>query len=108
MNRGDIYIVALDPTPGHEQPGRRPVLVISPAAFNQATKLPVILPITRGGELTRRVGFAVPLSGTRTTGVVRCNQPRVLDLYARRGRKVEAVPKEILDDVLARIATLFQ
>lgn len=108
MNRGDIYMVSLDPTQGHEQNGHRPVLVISPSAFNHATRLPVVLPITSGGEFARRIGFAVPLSGIRTTGVVRCDQPRVLDLQARGGRKVESLPLEILDDVLARTATLFQ
>ncbi len=29
MERGDIYLVSLDPTAGHEQQGKRPVLVIS-------------------------------------------------------------------------------
>jgi len=107
MNRGDIYMVTLDPTSGHEQRGHRPVLVISPTAFNQATGVPVVLPITGGGDFARRIGFAVPLAGTRTTGVVRCDQPRSLDLEARGARRVEAIPQEILDDVLARTATLF-
>lgn len=87
VNRGDIYRVSLDPTQGHDQRGHRPVLVISPAVFNQATKLPVILPITSGGEYARRIGFAVPLAGTQTTGVVRCDQPRVLDLHAQGRQK---------------------
>jgi mRNA interferase ChpB len=108
MNRGDIYMVSLDPTQGHEQRGHRPVLVISPTAFNHATKLPIVLPITSGGEFARRIGFAVPFTGTRTTGVIRCDQPRVLDLHAHSGRKIESLPPEILDDVLARIVTLFQ
>jgi len=108
MNRGDIYMVSLDPTQGHEQRGRRPVLIISPTAFNNATKLPVVLPITSGGEFARRLGFAVPLAGIRTVGVVRCDQPRVLDLHARGGKKVDSLPAEILDDVLARTATLLQ
>jgi mRNA interferase ChpB len=108
MNRGDIYMVSLDPTQGHEQRGHRPVLIISPTAFNQATQLPVILPITSSGEFARRIGFAVPLAGIRTTGVVRCDQPRVLDLRARGGKKVESLPSEVLDEVLAKAATLFQ
>jgi mRNA interferase ChpB len=107
MNRGDIYMVSLDPTLGHEQRGHRPVLIISPTDFNVATKLPVILPITSGGEFARRIGFAVPITGTRTTGVIRCDQPRVLDIVARRGKKVDTLPPELLDDVLARTATLF-
>ena len=108
MKRGDIYLVSLDPTLGHEQQGRRPVLIVSPTAFNEATKVPVVLPITSGGEFARRMGFAVPLSGIKTTGVVRCDQPRVLDIAARGGRKVEALPQEILDEVLARVVTLFE
>ncbi len=108
MNRGDIYTVSLDPTLGHEQRGHRPVLIISPTAFNRATKLPIVLPITSGGDFARRIGFAVPLAGTRTTGVVRCDQPRVMDLHARGATRVESLPTEILDDVLAKTITLFQ
>jgi mRNA interferase ChpB len=107
VKRGDIYTVSLDPTRGHEQRGHRPVLIISPTAFNQATKTAVILPITSGGEFARRIGFAVPLSGLRTTGVVRCDQPRTLDIKARGGKKVESLPTGILDEVLARTITLF-
>ncbi|OQR42386.1 pemk protein, partial [Klebsiella aerogenes] len=43
MKRGDIYIVTLDPTEGREQQGYRPVVVVSPEAFNQATNLPLSL-----------------------------------------------------------------
>ena len=50
MRRGEIWVVGLDPAEGHEQKGRRPVLVISPDAFNQVTKVPVVLPITSGGQ----------------------------------------------------------
>jgi mRNA interferase ChpB len=92
---------------GHEQRGHRPVLIVSPTSFNEATKLPIVLQITSGGAFARRIMFAVPLSGTKTTGVVRCDQPRVLDIRARNGRRVETLPQEILDDVLARTATLF-
>lgn len=108
MKRGDIYLVSLDPTAGHEQSSSRPVLIVSPDEFNQATKLPVILPITNGGEFARRLGFAVPVTGIKTTGVIRCDQPRVLDLQARLGRKVDSLPESIMDEVLARVATLFE
>ncbi len=108
MKRGDIYLVSLDPTEGREQRGSRPVLIVSPDAFNAATRLPVVCPITTGGDFARRIGFAVPLSGISTTGVIRCDQPRVLDLDARHGRKVDSLPDEIMQDVLARIATIFE
>jgi mRNA interferase ChpB len=108
MKRGDIYLVTLDPTAGREQRGHRPVLIVSPAEFNEATKLPVILPITTGGEFARRIGFAVPISGIKTTGVVRCDQPRVLDIHARNGHKLESMPAAIMDEVMAKLATIFE
>ena len=108
MRRGDIFLVSLDPTEGREQRGSRPVLVVSPTEFNQATKLPVICPITSGGEFARRIGFAVPITGIKTTGVVRCDQPRVLDFGARNARKVDTLPEEIMDEVLAKIAPIFE
>ena len=108
MKRGDIYLVTLDPTAGREQRGSRPVLVVSPEAFNKATKLPLVLPITNGGDFARRPGFAVPISGIKTTGVIRCDQPRVLDLHARHGHKVDSLPTAIMDDVLASLATILE
>ena len=63
MRRGEIWVVGLDPAEGHEQKGRRPVLVISPDAFNQVTRVPVVLPITSGGNFARTAGFAVSLAG---------------------------------------------
>lgn len=84
------------------------MLIVSPVEFNDATRLPVILPITTGGEFARRLGFAVPLTGSKTTGVVRCDQPRVLDLAARNARKVETLPAPLMDEVMARVVTIFE
>lgn len=108
MERGDIYLVSLDPTSGHEQRGTRPVLIVSPGAFNRLTKTPIVLPITTGGNFARTAGFTVSLMGigTSTTGVVRCDQPRAVDLASRNGRKLESVPQAIIDDVLAKLAAI--
>jgi mRNA interferase ChpB len=108
MDRGDIYIVSLDPTAGHEQQGTKPVLIVSPLAFNKLTKTPIVLPITNGGSFARMAGFTVHLTGANTTGVVRCDQPRAMDLAARRGRKIERAPKSVMEEVLARLITLFE
>ena len=108
MKRGDIYMVSLNPSQGREQQGHRPVLIVSPTAFNAATKLPVVLPITDDGDFARRIGFSVEITGIKTTGVVRCDQPRVLDITERRGRKVDTLPADLLDHVLAKVKTLFE
>jgi mRNA-degrading endonuclease toxin of MazEF toxin-antitoxin module len=109
MRRGDIYLADLDPVEGHEQWGTRPVLIVSPDEFNALTKVPIVLPITSGGNFARTAGFAVSLDGcgTRTTGAVRCDQPRALDLRARSGKRLEKAPPAVMDDVLARLAAIF-
>ena len=110
MKRGEIWLVGLDPTAGHEQKSRRPVLIVSPEAFNRLTKVPVVVPITSGGSFARTAGFAVHLTGAdiKTTGVVRCDQPRALDLGARGGKKLENAPDAIMDEVLAKLGPIFE
>ena len=110
MKRGEIWFVSLDPISGHEQRGRRPVLIVSPEAFNRVTKVPMVLPIASGGSFARTAGFAVTLegAGTKTTGVICCDQPRALDLAARSGKKLESVPDAIVDEVLAKVGVIFE
>lgn len=85
-------------------------MVISPGKFNRLTGVPIVLPITGGGGFARTAGFSVTLmgAGTQTTGVVRCDQPRALDLRARRAKRLEKVPAAIVDEVLSRVAPLFE
>jgi mRNA interferase ChpB len=103
--RGEIWLVDLNPVKGHEQAGRRPVFVLSPA---DAT-LTIVLPISQGITLARSAGFTVSLmgAGTATQGVIICNQPRTISLHDRGGIKIEVAPTEIIEEVLARIAPLF-
>ena len=110
MKRGDIYLVSLDPSFGHEQQGTRPVLIVSPDRFNALTHAPIVVPITTGGSFARIAGFTVSLSGagTRTTGVIRCDQPRPVDLGARKARRLESVPAVILNEVLGLLVPLFE
>ena len=109
MERGDIFDVGLEPTKGREQRGRRPVLVVTTKEFNQHNA-PIVCPITGGGESVRLKGFAVSLSGTglKTDGVVLCNQPRTLDISARRGKRIERAPDNIVDEVLAALQDIFE
>ena len=99
MRRGDIYSVDLDPVVGHEQRGRRPVLIVSADDYNK-NFLPLVCPITSGGAYVRDMGFAVPVSGGKTTGIVLCNQARTLDIKGRKGRRVEAADANVLQQAL--------
>ncbi|MBZ0344534.1 type II toxin-antitoxin system PemK/MazF family toxin, partial [Salmonella enterica subsp. enterica serovar Infantis] len=99
---------SLDPTAGHEQSGKRPVLIVSPASFNKFTRLPVVVPVTSGGDFARTAGFTVSLdgAGTKTTGVIRCDQPRTIDTGARNGKRLERIPEAVVNEVLARLEAI--
>ena len=109
MNRGDIWMANLEPVAGREIRGMRPCLLVSKRRFNQMG-VQLVCPITSGGVMARNEGWAVSLSGagTQTQGVVLVNQMRMIDMMARRGRKIEQAPDFITDEVLARIAVLIE
>ena len=105
--RGDIIHVDLNPSVGQEQRGQRYVFVLSPLAFNQLG-LALVAPVTLGGNASRNAGFAVSLAnaGTRTQGVIQCEQLRTIDFRKRSATFVERAPRIVVDEVLARAETL--
>ena len=107
FDRGDLVSVPLDPAVGHEQRGTRPALVLTTKEFNRLGDV-LVAPITQGGEYSRYAGFAVSLMGTgcKTQGVALLNKIRMLDLKARKARKIEQVPQAVLDDALSRLTAL--
>jgi len=111
MKRGEIWLVALDPMQGHEQKGRRPVLIVSPEAFNRVTKVPVVLPITSGGKFARMAGYAVNVDGRGDKNHGYCSRRPASSSRSRRmwrEEKLENVPDAIMDEVLARLAPIFE
>ena len=109
MDRGDIWHVDLNPIKGREQANQRYVLILTPREFNRLGT-PIVAPITMGGNFARTQGFTVSLhgAGTNSDGVILCHQLRALDLRARGGKFSEKAPDFIMDDVLARVTTLFE
>lgn len=107
FDRGDVVSVPLDPSIGHEQRGTRPALVLTTKEFNRLGDV-LVAPITQGGEYSRYAGFAVSLmdTGCKTQGVALLNKIRMLDLKARKARKIEQVPQAVLDDALSRLTAL--
>jgi mRNA interferase ChpB len=107
FDRGDVVSVPLDPTMGHGQKGTRPALVLTPKEFNRLGDV-LVAPITQGGDFSRYAGFAVSLTGTgcKTQGVALVNKIRMLDLAARKTRKIERVPGAVLEEALGRLTAL--
>ena len=106
FDRGDVVSVPLDPAMGHEQKGTRPALVLTSKAFNQLGDA-LVAPITQG-DFSRYAGFAVSLtgSGCKTQGVALINKIRMLDLSARKARKIDSVPQVVMEDAIGRLMAL--
>lgn len=107
--RGDVVRLDFDPSSGHEQQGTRPALILSPEAFNRFG-MALACPITHGVAFARGKAWTAPLAGLglATDGVVLCNQVRTLDWQVRRAAFIEAVPADLVADVMARVAVLLE
>jgi mRNA interferase MazF len=79
--RGEVWLADLDPTFGHEQGGRRPVLVASVDTFNTGLSgLVVVLPIrSRVRPLPLHVPVTPPEGGLRLPSVILCDAVRSID-----------------------------
>jgi mRNA interferase MazF len=107
VDAGDIAWIDLDPTKGHEQAGRRPALVLSPAQYHQKSAIAIICPITSTGRANWP--FKVPLPpGLQTSGYVLVDQIRTIDRNARPLKFIEKVPAKTLADVRGLLAGLLQ
>ena len=107
FDRGGVVSVPLDPAIGHEQRGTRPALVLTTKDFNKLGDV-LVAPITQGGDFSRLAGFAVSLTGTgcRTQAVALINKVRMLDLAARKARRIERAPQAVIDEALGRLIAL--
>jgi len=109
FDRGDVVRVPLDPAMGHEQRGTRPALVLTTKGFNALGDV-LVAPITQGGDYARYAGFAVSLTGAgcRTQGVALLNKIRMLDLAARKARRVERVPPSVIDEAIGKLTAILE
>jgi mRNA interferase MazF len=103
-DRGDIVWIDFDPQAGHEQAGRRPALVVSPAGYNARARLALFCPVTRQ---VKGYPFEVHIpEGGGLTGVVLADQVKNLDWSARRVAFRERAPESVLEDVLEKLSVL--
>ena len=104
--RGDIYWADLNPTRGHEQAGRRPVVVISQDVFNERSGTIIAMAIT---SQIQRAGF--PLThkllggGLEKETWVKVSQVRTLSTsrLGERVGKIEPEEMEILIEGLNEV-----
>ena len=105
-DRGDIVWISLNPQAGHEQAGRRPVLVLSPRAYNQKAGLALCCPIT---SQQKGYPFEVELpADAPVTGVILADQVKCLDWRARKAEVAGTVSSDAIAETLGKLASLLQ
>lgn len=105
-DRGDIVWLDFTPQAGHEQRGKRPALVLSPATYNGKVGLAVCCPIT---SQIKGYPFEVEIpAGLKVAGVVLSDQVKNLDWQVRRARRIDRAPAEVVDTVAAKLITLLR
>ncbi len=103
--RGDVVWTDFDPAAGHEQMGKRPALVLSPVSFNKTILLLLVAPIT---SRVRGHAFEVSLTGQKISGVVLCQQVKMIDFVERGIQFAEKAPSDVVSDVLAKVRTIIK
>lgn len=101
--RGDIAWVDLNPTRGHEQRGKRPVLVVSPKSYNGTVGLAFVCPITSN---IKGYPFEVPIRAKGVRGVVLVDHLRSIDWKERRIKKIGAASEAdvaLVQDLLKKL-----
>jgi mRNA interferase MazF len=103
-DRGDLVWVSLTPQTGHEQAGRRPALVVSPAEYNQRVGLALMCPIT---SKAKGYPFEVPLpENLKISGVVLSDQVKSLDWRAREAHIADVAPETTTAEVMGKLNAL--
>ena len=96
--------VDFNPQAGREQAGRRPAVVLSPAAYNERVGLAVLCPIT---NQIKGYPFEVPLpGGLPVTGVILSDQLKSIDWRRRNASVIARLPNETVGEVLRKVGTL--
>jgi mRNA interferase MazF len=104
--RGDVVWISLDPQAGHEQAGRRPAAVLSPAAYNGKVGLAILCPVT-----SRAKGYPFEVlvpEGLGVSGVILADQVKSLDWRARKAELICALPAATVTEMLQKLGVLLQ
>ncbi len=101
--RGDVYLVCLDPTLGSEIRKTRPCLIVSPDELNLHLRTAVVAPMTTGGQ---EYPWRVPCRFQQRAGFVALDQLRTID-RERLVRRLGRLPPTALEAVLEGLQEMF-
>jgi mRNA interferase MazF len=105
-DKRDVVWLDFHPQAGHEQSGRRPAFVLSPARYNARTGLMLCCPVT---TQVKGYPFEVAMEGsTKVQGVILADQVKSLDWQVRKAEKQGNVSKAVLQEVIEKIRTILE
>lgn len=101
--RGEVWLVALEPTQGKEIQKTRPCLVVSPDELNDHLFTYLVAPMTTGGRV---YPFRIPCRFRRKNGFVVLDQLRTVDRI-RMVRQLGSLSPGILAAALTTLQEMF-
>ncbi|MEK5234753.1 endoribonuclease MazF [Paenibacillus sp. FSL L8-0470] len=105
-DRGDLVWLQFNPQAGHEQAGKRPALVVSPASYNGKVGLSLLCLVTskqKGYPFEVVIPQDLPIEG-----VILADQVKSLDWQSRQAVFICKVPQIILSDIVAKLDLLIR
>lgn len=97
-DRGDVVWLDFDPQIGHEQAGRRPAVVLSPQAYNRASGLALMCPMT---SQIKGYPFEVLIAPAPQPSAVLADQIKCLDWVGRKATRKGRVSADQLAQIQA-------
>jgi len=102
--RGDAVWLNLDPQAGREQGGRRPVVVLSPTAYNRRVGLAIVSPITN-----QEKGYTFEVKnpgGLQVEGVILSDHIKSSDWRSREIKFICKLPESVVEEVIEKLSVL--
>lgn len=103
MKRGEIWLVALDPTVGSEIKKSRPCVIVSPPELNAHLRTVIVAPMTSKGFVAP---FRIPVRHAAKKGLIVLDQIRTVDKI-RLVKRVGTVNTKTLSTVLITLQEVF-
>ncbi len=102
--RGEVWLVALDPTIGSEIQTTRPCVIISPPEMHDFLRTVTVAPMTTGSH---PAPYRIPIRFRRKNGLILLDQIRTLD-RVRLARRLGVVDAGTLRSTLAALREMFE
>ena len=104
-DQGDVmWLSSGNPAKGHEQSGRRPVIVLTKKEYNRATGCFLMCPLTTKRKGYRRRFYAILIIKTPLSYPTRS---RCVDFTLEKRKYITTVSDEIMSEVKAKIRVDF-